>query len=109
MHVLILLKPYRFSIVLARDGACLLFYCLLQVLAGYLMFGTVTGIMMALFLDNVGGAWDNAKKYIEVKLGVRGHSLKALEQQVPGSCTLWKIIERWAKPSLVAHVAVDAL
>lgn len=38
-----------------------------QVLAGYLMFGTVTGIMMALFLDNVGGAWDNAKKYVEVK------------------------------------------
>uniref|UniRef100_M4BX10 H(+)-exporting diphosphatase n=1 Tax=Hyaloperonospora arabidopsidis (strain Emoy2) TaxID=559515 RepID=M4BX10_HYAAE len=32
-----------------------------EVLAGYLMFGTVTGIMMALFLDNVGGAWDNAK------------------------------------------------
>ena len=42
-----------------------------QVLAGYLMFGTVTGIMMALFLDNVGGAWDNAKKYVEVrKLGL---------------------------------------
>jgi Na+/H+-translocating membrane pyrophosphatase len=35
-----------------------------EVLAGYLMFATVTGIMMALFLDNVGGAWDNAKKYI---------------------------------------------
>lgn len=39
---------------------------LVQVLAGYLMFGTVSGIMMALFLDNVGGAWDNAKKYVEV-------------------------------------------
>ena len=36
-----------------------------QVLAGYLMFGTGSGILMALFLDNVGGAWDNAKKYIE--------------------------------------------
>lgn len=31
------------------------------------MFGTVSGIMMALFLDNVGGAWDNAKKYVEVR------------------------------------------
>lgn len=39
----------------------------MQALAGYLMFGTVSGIMMALFLDNVGGAWDNAKKYVEVK------------------------------------------
>ena len=37
-----------------------------EVLAGFLMFATVTGILMALFLDNVGGAWDNAKKYIEL-------------------------------------------
>ena len=37
-----------------------------QVLAAYLMFGTTSGILMALFLDNVGGAWDNAKKYIEL-------------------------------------------
>lgn len=36
-----------------------------EVLASYLMFGTVTGILMALFLDIAGGAWDNAKKYIE--------------------------------------------
>ena len=32
-----------------------------EVLASYLMFGTVTGILMALFLDTSGGAWDNAK------------------------------------------------
>eukprot|EP00500_Bicosoecida_sp_ms1_P002290 CAMPEP_0203811278 /NCGR_PEP_ID=MMETSP0115-20131106/3464_1 /ASSEMBLY_ACC=CAM_ASM_000227 /TAXON_ID=33651 /ORGANISM="Bicosoecid sp, Strain ms1" /LENGTH=798 /DNA_ID=CAMNT_0050720099 /DNA_START=197 /DNA_END=2593 /DNA_ORIENTATION=+ len=37
-----------------------------EVLASFLMFGTVGGILMALFLDNVGGAWDNAKKYIEL-------------------------------------------
>lgn len=30
-----------------------------EVLAAYLMFGTVTGILMALFLDTAGGAWDN--------------------------------------------------
>lgn len=36
-----------------------------QVLAGFLMFSTSTGILMALFFNNGGGAWDNAKKYIE--------------------------------------------
>ena len=37
-----------------------------EVLLSFLMFATVSGILMALFLDNVGGAWDNAKKYIEM-------------------------------------------
>jgi len=36
-----------------------------EVIGGYLMSGTITGILMALFLNNGGGAWDNAKKYIE--------------------------------------------
>jgi K(+)-stimulated pyrophosphate-energized sodium pump len=30
-----------------------------------IMMGTVAGILMANFLNNGGGAWDNAKKYIE--------------------------------------------
>ncbi|TMF05955.1 MAG: sodium-translocating pyrophosphatase, partial [Chloroflexi bacterium] len=33
--------------------------------AGLLMIGTITGILLATFFNNVGGAWDNAKKYIE--------------------------------------------
>lgn len=33
-----------------------------EVLAAYLMFGTVTGILMALFLDTAGGAWDNVSQ-----------------------------------------------
>lgn len=41
-----------------------------EVLAGFLMFATSTGILMALFFNNGGGAWDNAKKYIET--GVYG-------------------------------------
>ncbi|NLI14426.1 sodium-translocating pyrophosphatase [Pelotomaculum propionicicum] len=34
-------------------------------LAGYLAGLTATGVLMALFLANAGGAWDNAKKWIE--------------------------------------------
>ena len=29
------------------------------------MVGTIAGVLMALTLNNGGGAWDNAKKYIE--------------------------------------------
>ncbi len=36
-----------------------------EVIGGYLMVGTIAGILMALFLNNGGGAWDNAKKFIE--------------------------------------------
>ncbi|GCE49347.1 K(+)-stimulated pyrophosphate-energized sodium pump [Thermosporothrix hazakensis] len=36
-----------------------------QAAAGMLMVSTMGGIVVALFLNNGGGAWDNAKKYIE--------------------------------------------
>ena len=34
-------------------------------LAGVLVGVTVSGVLMAIFMANAGGAWDNAKKYIE--------------------------------------------
>ncbi len=38
--------------------------------AGLLMVGTISGILLATLMNNAGGAWDNAKKYIE--LGAHG-------------------------------------
>jgi K(+)-stimulated pyrophosphate-energized sodium pump len=36
-----------------------------EVVAAFLMVGTIGGILMATSLNNSGGAWDNAKKFIE--------------------------------------------
>jgi H(+)-translocating pyrophosphatase len=33
--------------------------------AGMLMVGTIGGVLVATYLNNAGGAWDNAKKFIE--------------------------------------------
>ncbi len=37
-----------------------------EVVAGFLMVATIVGILVALMLNNGGGAWDNAKKFIEM-------------------------------------------
>jgi K(+)-stimulated pyrophosphate-energized sodium pump len=43
-----------------------------EAVAGMLMVGTIAGVLLATVLNNAGGAWDNAKKYIEA-----GHLLDA--------------------------------
>jgi len=37
----------------------------IEALGGMLAGATLSGVMLALFMANAGGAWDNAKKYIE--------------------------------------------
>ena len=49
------LTPVFFGLVL-RDA---------EMLAGVLAGVTVSGVLLAIFMSNSGGAWDNAKKYIE--------------------------------------------
>jgi K(+)-stimulated pyrophosphate-energized sodium pump len=36
-----------------------------EAVAGLLMVGTIAGVLLAMLMNNGGGAWDNAKKYIE--------------------------------------------
>jgi K(+)-stimulated pyrophosphate-energized sodium pump len=47
-----------------------------------LMVGTMGGIVLALFLNNGGGAWDNAKKYIEagyLRVNAQGEMVDRLD------------------------------
>jgi K(+)-stimulated pyrophosphate-energized sodium pump len=46
-------------------GFKLAHYDAAMVVGGVLMVGTIAGIMLASFMNNGGGAWDNAKKMIE--------------------------------------------
>jgi K(+)-stimulated pyrophosphate-energized sodium pump len=53
-----------------------------EAVAGMLMVGTIAGVLLATVLNNSGGAWDNAKKYIE------SGNLKDVSGNVLGKKTL---------------------
>jgi K(+)-stimulated pyrophosphate-energized sodium pump len=76
-----------------------------EVVAGMLMIGTIVGILMALFLNNGGGAWDNAKKYIETG-AYGGKGSEAHKAAVVGD-TVGDPFKDTAGPSL--HVLIKLL
>ncbi|ACV28533.1 Putative K(+)-stimulated pyrophosphate-energized sodium pump [Anaerococcus prevotii] len=53
-------------------------------LGGLLAGALVTGVLMAIFMSNSGGAWDNAKKYIETLPGEDGKGSDAHKASVVG-------------------------
>jgi K(+)-stimulated pyrophosphate-energized sodium pump len=83
-----------------------------MVVAAVLMVGTIGGIMMASFMNNGGGAWDNAKKMIEdgqlkdANGNVLGKGSFAHQAAVVGD-TLGDPLKDTAGPSL--HVLVKLL
>ncbi len=83
-----------------------------MVVASVLMVGTIAGILMASFMNNGGGAWDNAKKMIEDgqlkddKGNVIGKKTEAHAAAVVGD-TIGDPLKDTAGPSL--HVLVKLL
>lgn len=73
--------------------------------AAFLMVGTISGILMALLLNNSGGAWDNAKKLIETGL-YGGKGSEAHKAAVTGD-TVGDPFKDTAGPSL--HVLIKLL
>lgn len=92
--LLIVIAPIFVGVLLGAEAA-----------GGLLMVGTVVGVLMALFMNNVGAALDNAKKYIEAgHLGGKGSQVHAAT--VIGD-TLGDPLKDTAGPSL--HVVVKLL
>ena len=76
-----------------------------EALAGFLMVATITGILLALILNNSGGAWDNAKKYIET--GVHGGKKSEAHKAAVIGDTVGDPFKDTAGPSL--HVLISLL
>ncbi len=76
-----------------------------ETVAAFLMVGTIAGILMANFLNNGGGAWDNAKKFIETGM-YGGKGSEAHKAGVVGD-TVGDPFKDTAGPSL--HVLIKLL
>jgi K(+)-stimulated pyrophosphate-energized sodium pump len=76
-----------------------------EAVAAFLMIGTIAGILMAGFLNNGGGAWDNAKKYIET--GAYGGKRSEAHKAAVVGDTVGDPFKDTAGPSL--HVLVKLL
>lgn len=76
-----------------------------QAVAGFIMVATIVGVLFAIVLNNGGGAWDNAKKYVETgALGGKGSD--AHKAAVVGD-TVGDPFKDTAGPSL--HVLIKLL
>ena len=76
-----------------------------EAMAAFLMVGTIAGILLALLLNNAGGAWDNAKKYIET--GAHGGKSSDAHKAAVVGDTVGDPCKDTAGPSL--HVLIKLL
>jgi K(+)-stimulated pyrophosphate-energized sodium pump len=76
-----------------------------EAVGGFLMVSTIVGVIMALFLNTGGGAWDNAKKYVET--GAHGGKRSEPHKAAVVGDTVGDPFKDTAGPSL--HVLIKLL
>jgi len=76
-----------------------------EAVAGLIMIGTITGVLLATVMNNAGGAWDNAKKFIEA--GNLGGKKSFAHQAAVTGDTVGDPFKDTAGPSL--HVLIKLL
>ncbi|GGH10445.1 sodium-translocating pyrophosphatase [Silvibacterium dinghuense] len=76
-----------------------------EAVAALLMVGTISGILLAMLMNNGGGAWDNAKKYIET--GAHGGKRSEAHKAAVVGDTVGDPFKDTAGPSL--HVLIKLL
>ncbi len=106
--VLVVATPVLLGVIMAQFDR----YDAAEAMAAFLMIGTIAGILLASYLNNSGGAWDNAKKMIEAgdlkdeEGNVLGKGTQAHAAAVVGD-TVGDPFKDTAGPSL--HVVVKLL
>lgn len=89
--LIVVITPILIGILLGKEAA-----------GGFLLVTTIAGVVMALFLNNGGGAWDNAKKLIE--LGAHGGKNSEAHKAAVVGDTVGDPFKDTAGPSL--HVLI---
>ncbi len=78
-----------------------------QAIGGFLLGNIVSGLLLALFMSNAGGLWDNAKKYIEAG-NEGGKGSEAHKAAVTGD-TVGDPFKDTAGPSINTQITVVSL
>ncbi len=78
-----------------------------QAIGGFLLGNIVSGLLLALFMSNAGGLWDNSKKYVEAG-NVGGKGSNAHKSAVIGD-TVGDPFKDTAGPSINTQITVVSL